>query len=112
MGNLIQFQGAVTGEEEGENGKKFYRARTMWMDRLNRRKDITANEYRVATYIAFRMNGVDQCSWPSQETIADDLGLSRETVNRITRSLKQKGVLTIEGGKTGTSNVYRMCGPV
>lgn len=112
MSNVILFQDAMTGEEAGKSGKKFYKARTMWMDRLNRRKDITANEYRVATYIAFRMNGVEQCSWPSQETIADDLGLSRETVNRITRSLKQKGVLTIEGGKTGTSNVYRMCDTV
>lgn len=42
----------------------------------------------------------DGTCWPSQKRIADDLGISREEVNRRMRRLKDVGYLTIEPPKT------------
>jgi len=58
-------------------------------------KDLSAIEYRVWCYLSWRQGGKGS-SWPAQDTIAADLGLTAEGVRKITRRLERKGWLRID----------------
>jgi CRP-like cAMP-binding protein len=110
--NVIQFEEAVDGRGLKDNASAFLRARAMWMDKLNA-SDVSDSAYRVGCWIAFRMdtrperNGFAN-SFYSQQQIADELGVSRRKVIRAVKELKNKGYISVESGKTGTANTYRL----
>ena len=58
-------------------------------------KDLTPTEKLVLICLANYANEDGQ-AWPRQATIADECGLSRETVLRTYKGLEQKGVITSE----------------
>jgi hypothetical protein len=58
-------------------------------------KNLSAIEYRVLAYLLWRQ-GDNGHAWPAQITIADDLGLTVQTIRNITRRLAAKGWLSIE----------------
>jgi biotin operon repressor len=53
-------------------------------------------------------------AWPSQDRIAEDLGVSREHVNRMVRELREAGCLTVDkrwGRRGWLHNVYQLLEP-
>ena len=53
--------------------------------------------------------GPDGIAWPSQLTIADDLGVARATVQRaLTRLLELGAVVEHEPGRSGRATRYRI----
>ena len=57
--------------------------------------NLTPSEKLVLIGYADHSNELGIC-WPQQNTLADRLGLSRQTVNRATKKLEDKGVLKLE----------------
>lgn len=85
--------------------------RPIWVDALLSH-DITPAEYRMWTYLYWRQ-GDNGCAWPSQESIAADLGLSTEAVRKITKRLAASGWLTIRwpGPGQGRRKMYTVQHP-
>ena len=73
--------------------------------------DLPSIEKFVLLAIANFVNDEKGYAWPSQETLASKTSLSRQTVNKATKKLKEKGILISqrrsEKGKS-TSNLYRI----
>ena len=57
-------------------------------------KDLTPVEFRVWLYLHWR-RGRNDSSWPSQDIIARDLGLTKDAVRKIIRRLEGKGWLHV-----------------
>jgi len=57
-------------------------------------KDLSATEFRV-WMLLYRYQGGNGSAWPSQETIAEDLGLTPEGVRKIVLRLQRKGWLKV-----------------
>ena len=74
--------------------------------------DVSATALRVFALLAARYaNRVTQECWPSQQRIADDLGLHRNTVKQAISELVDRGVLTRRhraGQGLQTSNHYTL----
>lgn len=65
----------------------------LWVQALLDR-GLSATEFRLLSYIVWRQ-GKHTKAWPSQKTIARDLGLSVQGVRNVTRRLQGKGWLEI-----------------
>lgn len=67
--------------------------RPAWVQALLCR-DLTPTEYRVWSYLSWRQGGNGH-AWPSQATIAGDLGLTVQGIRNITRRLAARGWLRL-----------------
>lgn len=73
--------------------------------------DLPATEKFVLLAIANFVNDKKGYAWPSQETLASKTSLSRQTVNKAIKKLKEKGILISQRRSekgTSTSNLYRI----
>ncbi len=80
----------------------------LWVDALLDRS-LTWVERVVLAYLAWRQGG-NGSSWPSQQTIAQDLGLTTEAVRKITKRLEAAGWIVTEwpnGPGRGKEHVKR-----
>lgn len=48
----------------------------------------------------------NDCCFPGQETLAKDMGVTRQSVNIFIQSLQRKGFLTIKRRGLGKTNIY------
>jgi DNA-binding transcriptional ArsR family regulator len=76
---------------------------------LLRSKKFSRNARDVFLHLSSRVNQ-HGAAWPSQETLADDSGMGRATVQRALRELREGGLITItvERTPTGKRNVYHL----
>lgn len=75
------------------------------------RLKLPPTEKLVLLVIANYINDASGDAWPSQNTLASDTGLARQTVNKAISRLVKKGILTsCRRSKDGklTSNIYRI----
>lgn len=70
--------------------------------------NITANEFRIYTYLLTLYNDEKKCSYPSLETISNKLNISLTTVKKSIKRLVELGYMKIEKKKTdrGFYNTY------
>ena len=70
--------------------------------------NITANEFRIYTYLLTLYNDEKKCSYPSLETISNKLNISITTVKKSIKRLVELGYMKIEKKKTdrGFFNTY------
>ena len=62
-------------------------------------RQLKAVDVRVWLYLKWRQ-GTNKSAWPSLKRIADDLNISRHSVQRSVRRLKQKGWLDVQDKNT------------
>lgn len=89
---------------ESEN---FYAYRGQWLDYLVERRDLTHGDFRVAYFIASKINPTDGCMWWGVKTIAKELGVSVGTVTTATERLADKLLLVVTKRAKGLK-VYSM----
>lgn len=72
-------------------------------------KNITANEFRIYTYLLSLYNNKKNCSYPSLEVISEKLGICLTTVKKSIKKLAELGYIKIEKrtGLAGNFNVYK-----
>ncbi|MDO4535414.1 MAG: helix-turn-helix domain-containing protein [Clostridium perfringens] len=72
-------------------------------------KEITANEFRIYTYLLSLYNSEKNCSYPSLEVISDKLGICLTTVKKSIKRLAELKYITIEKrkGLAGNFNIYK-----
>lgn len=73
--------------------KKQDEKRPVWVQVLLD-KSITPTARLIFSYLYWRQ-GLNGSCWPSQEMIAEDLGLTRRPIQKLTKQLEQKGYLRI-----------------
>jgi len=81
--------------------ENFYAERGQWLDYLVERRDLTHGDFRVAYFIASKINPKDKAMWWAVSTIAAELGVSLATVTRATARLSEKGLLVISKMRKG-----------
>jgi DNA-binding MarR family transcriptional regulator len=96
----------LTRNDEGQAAAEFYRKRIEWLDMLSTLSIITHAEFRVAFFIAMRMNGDDQASWWQVKNIAKMVGCSTRTVSDTTAKLEHAGLLIVHRPKRGGNRYY------
>lgn len=71
--------------------------------------NITANEFRIYTYLLSLYNAEKQCSYPSIDVISERLNISISTVKRSIKRLAELGYIVIEKRKgiAGNFNIYK-----
>lgn len=72
-------------------------------------KNITANEFRIYTYLLSLYNNKKNCSYPSLEVISEKLGICLTTVKKSIKRLAELGYINIEKrkGLAGNFNIYK-----
>ena len=72
-------------------------------------KNITANEFRIYTYLLSLYNSKKSCSYPSLEVISEKLGICLTTVKKSIKRLAELGYIKIEKrkGLAGNFNIYK-----
>ncbi len=72
-------------------------------------KNITANEFRIYTYLLSLYNTEKNCSYPSLEVISKNLGICLSTVKKSIKTLEELGYIKIEKrkGLAGNFNIYK-----
>lgn len=72
-------------------------------------KEITANEFRIYTYLLSLYNNKKNCSYPSLEVISEKLGICLTTVKKSIKRLADLEYITIEKrkGLAGNFNIYK-----
>lgn len=78
--------------------------RSQWLDYVNLRRDVTHADFRVAYFIASKINAEDRCMWWGVRTIASELGVSIATVTAATDRLSNEGLLIVT---TRAKGAYR-----
>lgn len=91
--------------------QNFYVTRSQWLDYLALRRDLTHGDFRVAYFIASKINPADGCMWWSVGKIALELSVSIATVTSATERLADRGLLVITKGRKGM-NYYYMRMPI
>ncbi len=87
----------------------FYVDRSRWLDYLAERRDVTHGEFRVAYFIASKINPDDRSMWWNVMKIAKVLGVSSATVSASTRKLEHLGLMVITKGAKGSKRYsFRM----
>ena len=88
----------IDDHDEPEN---FYAFRGQWLDYLNTRHDLTHGDFRVAYFIASKINPDDKNMWWGVFSIADELPVSVATITSATDKLTEKGLLVVTRGRKG-----------
>lgn len=70
------------------------------------RKDLNAAQKVVECLLSFRQ-GANDCCWPTQRDIAEQLGMPLRTVQRTIASLRRRGLLQVKRGRNHI-NRYRV----
>jgi hypothetical protein len=86
--------------------ENFYAMRGQWLDYLVERRDFTHGDFRVAYFIASKINPIDGCMWWGVGTIAEELQVSIRTVTSATDKLAHAGLLVITKGRKGMNYYY------
>ena len=86
--------------------ENFYAMRGQWLDYLVGRRDLTHGDFRVAYFIASKINPTDECMWWGVGTIAEELQVSIQTVIAATKKLNDAGLLVITKGRKGLKYYY------
>ena len=86
--------------------ENFYALRGQWLDYLVERQDLTHGDFRVAYFIASKINPSDDCMWWGVKTIAEELGISIRTITSATDRLSDVGLLVITKGRKGLNHYY------
>ena len=85
-----------------EAEKAFSSFKHRWYERLVIAKEISANAFRLCyllkPYFNLEYGGK---AWPSQDTLATQLGIERENVNKLLKSVVRHGHLTSQRGQHG-----------
>lgn len=84
-----------------DNASTFYAFRGMWLDHLVERQDLTHGDFRVAYFIASKINPDDECMWWGVKTIAEEMGVSIGTVTNATERLIKADLIVITKGQKG-----------
>lgn len=69
--------------------------RSQWLDYVNTRQDMTHADFRVAYFIASRINADHRCMWWGVRNIAKELGVSSATVTAATDRLSGAGLMVV-----------------
>ncbi|QIG76673.1 hypothetical protein EVC28_049 [Rhizobium phage RHph_I1_23] len=91
--------------------ENFYAARGQWLDYLVTRRDFTHGDFRVAYFIASKINPRDGSMWWGVKTIADELGVGVGTVTAAIKRLDKARLLVITKMQHG-SHRYQMRMPI
>ncbi|MDO4536319.1 MAG: helix-turn-helix domain-containing protein [Clostridium perfringens] len=72
-------------------------------------KSITANEFRIYTYLLSLYNAEKKCCFPSLDVISERLGICLSTVKKSIKNLAKLNYIVIEKrkGLAGNFNVYK-----
>lgn len=89
-----------------QDEENFYGLRGQWLDYLVERQDLTHGDFRVAYFIASKINPTDNCMWWGVKSIARDLGVSIGTITSATDRLAKAGLLVITKGPKGSYNYF------
>lgn len=81
--------------EDDDNPENFYAFRGQWLDHLVVRHDLTHADFRVAYFLASKINAEDKCMWWSVSSIARELPVSIATITAATDKLTEAGVLVV-----------------
>lgn len=84
-----------------DNYDSFYIDRAKWTDYVHARRDFTHAEFRVAYFIASKINPWDDCMWYSVKTIARETPASLATVEKTISKLDQARLILIGKKKIG-----------
>lgn len=79
--------------DNGDAATAFYDKRRKWLDHVSEHPGIGHASFRVAFFIAQRMNGNDQASWYSVRQMAKRLSMSTRTVSDAIMELEGEGLL-------------------
>lgn len=93
--------------DSGQAAEEFYKLRREWLGYLSTHSDVSHVTFRVAYFIANRMNGDNQSSWWSRHDIAKQIGASPRSVSDAIGSLEDIGVLIVVRSK-GAVNEYHI----
>jgi hypothetical protein len=86
----------------------FAEMKDTWLLQVARDATLKRNAVKVAIYIAIRLNSKSREAFPSPETIAKDIGLSRATVFKMLGQLETAGHLEIVHGTRVRPTRYRV----
>lgn len=92
--------------DTGQAAREFFQKRTEWIDYLMTNRKIGHVEFRIACFIAKRMNGDDQACWWSVKAIAKELGVSTKSVSATTAKLESLDLLICHRPKRGGNCYY------
>lgn len=84
-----------------DNFDSFYIDRAKWTDYVHARRDFTHAEFRVAYFIASKINPTDECMWYSVKRIAAETPASLATVEKTIGKLDQFRLISIGKKKIG-----------
>jgi hypothetical protein len=87
------------------NSDSFYIDRAKWMDYVHGRRDFTHGEFRVAYFIASKINPEDDCMWYSVKRIARETPASLATVEKTIAKLDQCRLIYLGKRKIGRQTV-------
>jgi hypothetical protein len=87
------------------NSDNFYIERAQWLDYVHARKDFTHAEFRVAYFIASKINPGDDCMWWSVKKIAATIPASVATVVGAIQKLDEFRLIYIGKRKIGRQMV-------
>ncbi|MHC2481594.1 hypothetical protein [Rhizobium leguminosarum] len=75
--------------------ENFYHMRMEWLDYVNGHPSVSHGDFRVAYFIARKINGDDQKMWWRVSKIAKALGVSTATVSAATMNLEHLHLMLI-----------------
>lgn len=83
------------------NADNFYIERAKWLDYVHARRDFTHAEFRVAYFIASKINPADDCMWYSVKRIAKETPASLATVEKTLAKLNAFRLILVGKKKIG-----------
>ena len=96
---------------QDDDDDQFYAFRGQWLDYLSTRHDLTHGDFRVAYFIASKINPRDKRMWWGVYRMLEDLPVSLATFTAATDRLSSKGLLVIAKGAKGAHS-YSMRMPI
>lgn len=88
-----------------DNSDNFYIERAIWQDYILSRHDFSHVEFRVACFIASKINPVDDCMWYSVKRIAKETPASLASVEKAIKKLDDCRLIAIGKKKMGRQTV-------
>lgn len=81
--------------EKQKAADEFYRKRRQWIDYVCAHPDVNHADFRVAYFMARKINADDQTMWWSVERIASEMCVSTATVSSATARLQDAGLMIV-----------------
>ncbi|MCP4998656.1 MAG: hypothetical protein GY933_07800 [Hyphomicrobiales bacterium] len=86
----------------------FYLDRAKWIEFVCRAPGVSHCTFRVAAFIAFRINAKDKTCWWSVRAIADEIGCTNKMVSSATKELQELGLLSVSRKPGSRNNLYEL----